>query len=900
MPVLATKIHVPEPRSGLVARPRLQDRLLATERHSTRLVLVSAPAGFGKTTVLSQWLAATDTRWRGIAWVSLDQGDNDLRRFLSHLIAALQTTNDHLGKEASAVLATASDVPIDTVLINLINDLDTLAESTIITLDDYHEITATPVHDVIAFLLDHLPRHVLIAITTRSDPPLLLGRLRSSGGLVELREADLRFTREEASALLNGVVGLTLDEDDVAALGDRTEGWAVGLQLAALSLRGREDRTAFLAAFTGSHRFVLDYLVEEVLSRQSEDVARFLLDTSILRQMSAPLCEAITGRGDAREVLHRLERENVFVTPLDDERLWYRYHRLFADVLRALLLDQHPDRVFALHAAASRWLLEHGLVADAIEHAIAAGDPEQTADLVELGLADLRRGRQDRTILQWLAALPDDVVRRRPLLSTIAGWSRLAAGDFEGVECWLDDAESALGTASTSGRMIAIAPLELIERRDAEVQGLPAMIAVYRASVAQARGDIDGTGAHARQALELADPHDHFSRGAAAGFLGLASWASGDLGVAVATFGDAVSSLHAAGMVADELGATVVLAQMWLARGSPNEARQLYERALAEAEAHPGPSLPTSGDLHVGLADVLREQGEQGAVARHLEIARQRGDAASLPENRHRWFIVMADLLRAQGDLEGAIAMLDRAEPLFLPGYFPDVRPIAATRARVRISQGRLDSARDWARAIDATKGPSYLTEYDQLTLVRLLVAEAAPTTGITLLDPIIEAARAADRGGSVIEARIVRSLAHRAAGDPEAADADLAAALLAGVPAGYSRLFLDEGPPMRQSLQQLARTGAEDVRKCARRLLSATPSPTALPPGTPQRSETLSERELEVLRLLVTDLTGPEIARRLFVSVNTLRTHTKHVFTKLDVNTRRAAVSRATELHLI
>ncbi|HWT22931.1 MAG TPA: LuxR C-terminal-related transcriptional regulator [Solirubrobacteraceae bacterium] len=909
MPVLATKLQLPRPRRRLVPRARLTDRMRADAGEGPRLVLVAAPAGFGKTTLLAQWLAAAESSQRRVAWLALDPGDADLRQFLTHLVAAIQTAEPDAGGDALALLEARADTAADPVLVSLINDLDVLAGPTVVALDDYHVIDVPGVHEAVTFLLDNLPPHVTLAMTTRADPPLPLARLRARGELVEVRAADLRFTAGEAETFLNEVMELQLDPTLVAALEARTEGWAAGLQLAALSARthaggagGSGDVSGFVEAFSGSHRFILDYLVEEVLDRQPDEVRAFLLDTSVLDQLAGGLCDALTGRSDGQPMLETLERENVFVVPLDDERRWFRYHHLFAGALRARLAARHADRVAGLHAAAGGWLAENGLLGDAVRHAIASGDHERTADLVELALADLRRRRQDRTLREWLAALPGDVVRRRPLLAMFMGWSRLSEGDFDGVEAWLAAAEAGLDATPSSTMPTAASPAEAARDRECELRSVPAMAAVYRASVAQARGDVDGTVAHARRALALAGPEDHFPRGAAAGFAGLAAWAAGDLGTAVDTFSEAVASLRAAGMVADALGATVVLANMWLARGRPAEARRLLERALAAAERHPGPVLPTTGDLHVGLADLLREQGDLDAAAHHLEAARELGERASLLENRHRWYTATAALLRAHGDLDGAVAMLDQAEPLFLPGYFPDVRPIAATRARVRIAQGRLDDARAWARerGVAPTDPPAYLAEYDQLTLARLLVAEGDVRGALLLLDRVLDAAQDAGRDGSVVEGRLVRALAHRANGGAEPAAADLAAALADGVPAGYCRLFLDEGRPMAELLGRVARAAPRDVRTHAERLLAAAQRPSPPAPARRASEEELSDREREVLRLLATELSGPEIARQLFVSVNTLRTHTKHIFTKLDVNTRRAAVRRATELGLL
>jgi LuxR family maltose regulon positive regulatory protein len=937
MPLLGTKLRAPAPRRRLVPRERLVAQLQTDATTMPRLVLVSAPAGFGKTTLLSQWLTRDRTenplysrtpQALRVGWLSLDAADADLGAFLTHLVAALQVASPEIGADALALIDTDRGLPVEDIVASLVNDLDALAGPTVVALDDYHVIDTPEVHRAVALLLDHLPPQVTLAMTTRADPPLPLSRLRARGELLEVRAADLRFTAEEADAFLNQIMGLRLGPAQVAALEARTEGWAAGLQLAALSARGHtntstgdpassDEVAAFVEAFTGSHRFVLDYLLEEVLATQPEQVRTFLLDTSVLDQLTGGLCDALTSGSDGQQLLERLERDNLFLTPLDDQRQWYRYHHLFADALRARLQAENPDRVPTLHRAASDWHAEHGTLADAIRHALAAADVEQTADLLELALSDARQRRDDRNLRDWLNALPDDVLRSRALLATQMMPARLSEGDLDGAEQWLEDANRALETTPLELAAIRVPPrgrlADAARARDRELLALPAQAAVYRAAVAQARGDVEGTIAHARRALDLAGPGDHVARSGGAGYLGLAAWAAGDLPAAVDTFGEAVRSLRAAGNLTDELATTVALATMWLARGKPDHARRLYKQALQTADAHAGSALAMTGDLHVGLADVLRERGALDAAAKHLQIARDLGERASLPENRHRWYTAMAGLLMASGDLDGAVGMLEQAQPLYRPGYFPEVRPIHAIQARVHIAQGRLDDAAAWARAnhVNPDDPASYLAEYDQLTLARLLIAQHRTDSqsntlhgAFRLLDQIVAAAEAADRGGSLIEALLVRALAHHGHGDLDAALADLGRALSAGVPAGYCRLFLDEGPAMAELLRAAARRpdlpGSDEAAallQAAENRHDAQPETHPSPLGGP---EPLSEREVEVLRLLATTLTGPQIADQLFMSVNTFRTHTRHIFTKLDVNTRRGAVSRAGELDLL
>ncbi|HEY3513321.1 MAG TPA: LuxR C-terminal-related transcriptional regulator [Kribbella sp.] len=838
--VIATKLFPPARRSGLVARPWLAERLDSTLDRGHRLTLVSAPAGFGKTTLVGDWVGRQE--WAG--WLSLDAGDNALPRFLTHLWAALPGIR---------VAQPQGDVPVTAALTALVNDYAEQPDcNAVLVLDDYHVIESLDVHEAVAFLLDNLPDQLHLVVSTRADPPFPLPRLRSRGQLTELRVDDLRFAAAEAGAFLNDVMGLRLAPEDVEALENRTEGWAAGLQLAGLTLRGVSDAAGFIEAFTGSHRFVIDYLADEVLTRQRAEVREFLLRTSVLDRLTGSLCDAVTGQTAGGRVLEELDRANVFLVALDAGRSWYRYHHLFRDVLRARLQAERPEELPRLHRAASEWYTGNGSTAEAVRHALAAGDHERAGRLVEEAVPEVRRTRQDALLLEWIGALPDSVVRRNPVLSVVAAWAAMTAGELDRMERRLDDADAALAAGD---------PELWADTED--LRTAPAMVLIYRAALAQARGEVEATVRFAERALELAGPEDHFVRGAGGGFVALAAWANGDVADALATFASAVRELHAAGNRVDEQDAAIVLGDLWMAAGRPSRARKTYSETLENAVRNGPPYPRVTADLHVGLAELDRELDDLDSAEAHLELAKTLSEHGSITENRHRWYVVMAQVRAAQGDFADAVRLLDEAERRYRPGSYPDVRPIAALRARIHIAAGDLTAAEAWAHDIPNTV--SYLNEYGRLTVARLMIRRGEDVRG--LLDEL-QADAAGRRAGSLLEIGVLRALALQVGGDRAGALEILRQTFSeTPEPQQYKRLLLDEG--------------------------LAVPQPVAM-------VDPLTDRELDVLRLLDTELTGPEIARHLYVSLNTLRTHTKRIFTKLGATTRSGAVRRARERGLL
>jgi LuxR family maltose regulon positive regulatory protein len=900
-PLLETKLHVPPGRRGLVARPRLSRRL--SRGSESKLTLVSAPAGFGKTTLLAEWLATAPADGRSVAWLSLDQRDNDPALFWTYLVAALQSAEHGVGAGALALL----EIPrssTEAVLASLLNDLSGVSHDVVLVLDDYHVIEAPEVQDGMAFLLEHLPPRIHLVIATRADPSLPVARLRGRGELVEVRVADLRFTADEAAVYLEQVMGLALTPADVAALEGRTEGWIAALQLAALSLQGRDDVAGFVAGFAGDDRYIVDYLVEEVLARQSEPVRDFLLQTSVLSRLNGILCDAVTGQVGGKAMLEALDRANLFLVPLDDRRQWYRYHHLFADVLRARLLDEQADQIRELHLRASTWYAANGERSEAIHHALSGKDFERAADLVELAIPELRRGRQEATLRRWLEALPAELFQVRPVLSIGYVGSLMARGELDGVERRLADAERWLHPTTAEDRAASAGEMVVVDR--AGFAALPSSIAMYRAGRALILGDVAGTMTHARRALDLAVEGDHLARGGPAALLGLAYWTGGHLATARQRYTEAMASLEKAGHHSDVLGGALVLADIAIAHGRLREAMSTFERGLRLAE-QAEPVLTGAADMHVGMSGLCLERDDLDAALRHLLTSRELGEHAGLPQNRYRWRVAMARLRWAEGDLDAAVGLLEEAERLYVSDFSPDVRPVRALRARVCVAAGRWAEALDWAgeRGLSADDDLSYLREFEHVTLARALVArytaeraEGPIQEATRLLDRLLQAADEGARTGSLIEVLVVRALAFRARRDMPAALASLRRALKLAEPEGYVRMFVDEGSPLASMLRAVAKQGTGG--SYLRRLLAAVERTEGGAPVDQGLIDPLSVRELDVLRLLGTDLDGPDIARELVVSLNTVRTHTKNIYAKLGVNSRRAAVRRAAELDLL
>jgi LuxR family maltose regulon positive regulatory protein len=878
--LLHTKLSAPPLRPDTVPRPHLIEKLNLGLRAGRRLILLSAPAGFGKTTLLAEWLGHAKGE---VAWLSLDEGDNDRARFQSYLVAALQDIHPDLGLEAQAMLLAPQRPPDEATLTSLLNDVNAAGHTTTLVLDDYHLIHSLPIHEMLAFVLEHLPANMRLAISTREDPPLPLSRLRARAQAVELRQADLQFTLQETGRFCRNTMHLDLAAEDLAALQQRTEGWIAGLQLAALSLQDSSDPARQVQALTGSHRYILDYLIEEVFGRQSPAVQQFLLSTSILERLSAPLCDALTGRTDGREMLLALERGNLFLYSLDVSRQWYRYHHLFAELLAHRLRIESGDQIPTLHRQASQWYAENGYPADAMRHALCANDWESAAQLLEQITEPLLNQGQVATLLGWYRALPQTVLHDRPRLCYEYSWLLILTEQIELANEFLALAESAAdGEPPFVGQ-----------------------IAVARAFVARMRGDVRHVIELSQQALSLLAEDDHQSRAVAAVNVGIAQWYRGHLTEAARALDEAAQAAAEIGNDYAHITARVFLARLQAAQGGLQEAAAAYRRLI-----HANPQIPTIVLARVDLANLLIEWNDLSAAAEQARHGREQGHRTADSELELDALSVLCYIRQLQGQAESVRALCDRRAQLM---QHPGLTPFAISHALgycalTALAAGDLQQAARWLDQAPPLDQLPSVHAFLLLGLVRarLLLAQGRAKDAAHLLARRLEVAHQAGLEASLVETHAMLALCSPSTEDRAS---HLSRALHKAASSGHVRAFLDLGHPMAEQLEWAVDHGVE--QEYALKLLSAYQGSSTQAPGLAQRTapidrvssllvEPLSEREIAVLRLLSKSQTYQEIAQTLYVSLNTVKTHVKHIYAKLQVHSRRQALRQAHELGLL
>jgi LuxR family maltose regulon positive regulatory protein len=820
-----------------------------------------------------------------------------------------------IGKGALSALQSLQPLPTEAILTGLINEIAAIPDRIVLVLDDYHLIEARPIHDALTFLLRRLPPQMHLVIATRDDPPLPLARLRARGQLTELRATDLRFTSSEAAEFLNQVMDLDLSAEDIAALERRTEGWIAGLQLAAISMQGREDTASLIKSFTGSHRFVLDYLVEEVLEQQSESVQAFLMKTAVLDRLTGSLCDAVRfgdaksppGQDNGQATLEMLQRANLFIIPLDEERRWYRYHHLFSDLLRQRLRQTQREQVPTLHHRASEWYEQNGFIDEAIEHALCAEEYERAAHLIEEQAdAIWQRGEQAK-LRRWLAGLPVELVYFKPQLCVFLAWYLFGSGQQDAAERCLQAAEQVLDLSP--GRTTETSPIERDQPPGPDRMKIQGRAAAIRALMASFRGDVPGIIQYARQALDHLPERDSAWRSSAAIALGDAHSFNGQSVAAYRARLEAWEASKAAGNIYMILIASLKLAVTVRQQGQLQRVIEICQQQLQLANEGGLSQTAVIGWLLAIWGEVLAELDDlDGAIHRAkngVELA-ERGNDVGM----HGWgYLCLMRVLYSRGDMAGAEEMIHKMEDVARENHVPPwiTNLMAAWQARIWLAQDKLDAASQWVRerGLDADGDPTYLHEMEYVALARILIAQGWLDQATTLLERLLEATETGGRTSRAIQILMLQALAFQAEGDTPRAMAALERALTLAEPEGFIRIFVDEGPPMARLLYEAAARGvAPDY---VRRLLAAFPvaeSEQAHPSTTqapkPDLIEPLSERELEVLQLIAEGLTNQEIASRLFLALNTVKAHTRNIYGKLGVHNRTQAVARARALGIL
>jgi len=888
--LLATKLYNPPPRPEQVPRPRLLQRLDEGLQPGMRIVLVSAPAGYGKTTLVSNWLRKSDV---DAAWLSLDEGDNDPIRFLQYLGATLQTIVPAV-QIVPSTMQEIQQLPPGILINTVINDVAGHATPFVLVLDDFHAIHAPAVLEMLASLLEHMPPQMHLILLSRTDPAVPLSRLRARGQLIDIRTDQLRFATDETDLFLNSVMGLSLSTEDVAALEARTEGWIAGLQLAALSMHGSEDVHGFVSAFTGSHYYIMDYLVDEVLKLQPEEIRTFLQHTSILGRMCGPLCDAVAGAGAAeagqgQALLEALQERNLFIIPLDDERQWYRYHHLLADVLNKYLERRSSSLVPELHRRAAQWYEQNGFVAEAIHHALKAGDRERAARLIGQNGCQLVMRGEVTALLKWIQAIEPEV-QKNPWLGVVYAWALALTGHLDRVEDLLQAAER------------QIAPLEPTP----EIQIVMGTIAAARAHRANMLGETRLAADFGRQALECLPDTDPFSRSirsVATSILGDASWMNGELEEARRAFTMAVDVARAAGNLGMVVVASSNLTGVLVEQGRLHEAARVCEDTLALA-ARPGSQvLPWAGHLYAGLGRLHYEWNHLDTAAKFIHQCIGLGQQWEDWELLARGYVMLARLELVSSHPGQAEAAMQAAHQLVAEHPLSPKRSIwvQSALADLHLAQGNLDQAIHLVRqsAISADGPVPYELEPEYLTLLRVLLAEGDCGAALTLSERLFQQAQAAGRNGRSIEVLILQALAFHGSKDTQQALTVLDRALTLARPEGYVRVFLDEGEPMVQLLSQ-ARAHRLGAGYAAQLLLATSQTGDAQLPSAQPLIEPLTGREIEILKLIASGLSNDEIASRLVISRATVKRHISNIYGKLGVPSRTQAIFRARKLQLL